>query len=82
MENARNMNIYIEFQSLDDIGGIISLIKEQNVQIYEVDIDHGRKDKSQNPSAVFSIRLNQKQAHTHVLTTLAELNNICTIYEI
>lgn len=82
VENARNMNIYIEFQSLDDIGGIISLIKEQNVQIYEVDIDHGRKDKSQNPSAVFSIRLNQKQAHTHVLTTLAELNNICTIYEI
>lgn len=82
VENARNMNIYIEFQSLDDIGKIISHIKGQNVQIYEVDIDHGRKEKSQNPSAVFSIRLNQRQAHTRVLTTFAELDSICTIYEI
>ena len=42
IENARNMNIYVEFQSLDDIGEILTCIKAQDVQIFEVDIDRGR----------------------------------------
>ena len=36
IESARNMNIYVEFQSLDNVGAIINRIKAQDVQIYEV----------------------------------------------
>lgn len=82
VENARNMNIFVEFQSLDDVGDIIGRIKAQNVQIYDVDIDHGRQEKSRNPSAVFSIRLNHKQAHTQVLAAISELESVYTIDEI
>ena len=67
---------------MDDISRLIGLIKEQNVQIYEMDIDHGRRERGKNPSAVLSIRLNQRQAHTSVLAKLAEWDHVCTIYEI
>lgn len=82
IENARNMNIYIEFSSLDEIGNIIGRIKAQDVQIYDVEIDRGREERSRNPSAVFSIRLNHKQAHTQILATISELECIRTIDEI
>ena len=82
MENARNMNIYVEFRSLDDVGDIINCIKRQDVQIYEVDLDHGRKEQSRSPSAVFSIRLNQKRTHPQVLAALSELESVYTIDEI
>ena len=82
VENARNMNIYVEFESLDDVGDIIGRIKAQDVQIYEVDIDHGREEKLRNPSAVFSIRLNHKQMHTQVLAAISELETVRTIDEI
>ena len=82
VENARNMNIYVEFESLDDVGEILNRIKSQNVQIYDVEIDHGRREKSQNPSAVFSIRLNQKLIHTQVLAAISELETVLTIDEI
>ena len=82
VENARNMNIYVEFESLDDVGAIIGRIKAQDVQIYEVDIDHGREEKLRNPSAVFSIRLNHKQMHTQVLAAISELETVRTIDEI
>ena len=82
VENARNMNIYVEFESLDDVGAIIGRIKAQDVQIYEVDIDHGREEKLSNPSAVFSIRLNHKQMHTQVLAAISELETVRTIDEI
>ena len=82
IENTRNMNIYVEFQSLDDVGAIIGRIKAQNVQIYEVDINHGRAERSENPSAVFSLRLNQKTPHEQILAAIADLDNIRTIDEI
>lgn len=82
IENSRNMNIYVEFSSLDDIGTIIGQIKAQNAQIYEVDIDRGAGEKNRNPSAAFSVRLNRKQAHTQILTTIYELECVHTIDEI
>ena len=82
VENARNMNIYVEFESLDDVGDIISRIKAQDVQIYDVEIDHGREEKLRSPSAVFAIRLNHKQVHTQVLAAISELESVRTIDEI
>ena len=82
IENARNMNIYVEFESLDDVGTIIGSIKAQGGQIYEVDIDHGREEKSRNPSAVFSIRLQGNLAHTQVLAAISDLESVRTIDEI
>ena len=82
IENARNMNIYVEFESLDDVGTIIGRIKAQGGQIYEVDFDHGREEKSRNPSAVFSIRLQGNLAHTQVLAAISDLESVRTIDEI
>ena len=81
IENARNMNIYVEFASLDNVGEIITRIKALDVHIYEVDIDHGRDEASRHPSAVFSIRLNQKIPHLQVLTAISELESVYTIEE-
>ena len=82
VENARNMNIYVEFNSLDDVGDILNRIKSQDVQIYDVEIDHGREEKSRHPSAVFSIHLNHKQMHTQVLAAISELESVRIIDEI
>ena len=82
IQNARNVNVYVEFNSLDDIGRIINCIKEREVQIYEVDIDHGQEDRLNNPSAVFTLRLKQKMSHTHLLAAIMELDCVCAIEEI
>ena len=82
IENARNMNLYVEFDSLDDIGAIIGKINSQRAHIYEVDINHGRKEAMRNPSAVFSIRLEQKKTHTRIIAAIAELDSVRAIDEI
>lgn len=81
-QSARDMNIYIEFGSLNNVGTIINCIKEQDMQIFDVDIERGSEKRSRYPNAVFSIRLNKKQTHTQVLSCLAELNCIRMIEEI
>lgn len=80
METAHNMNLYVEFDSLDAVGDIIGRIKAQDVQIYEVDIDRGR-ESGRAPSAVFSIRLNHRVPHTQVVAAISELESVYTIDE-
>lgn len=81
-EFSRDINLYIEFSSMNQVGNIINHLKAQDVQIYEVDIERGREKQSRNPSAFFSVRMNQKQTHSQLLSNLAGLDGICVIEEI
>lgn len=81
VERAPFLNIYVEFESLDNIGAIIGRIKEQNSQILDVEIDHGRGEGSSNPSAVFSLRLPTHQPHSDVLVSVSGLDCVYTVEE-
>ena len=82
VEHARNMNIYVEFLHLDDVGRIIARIKAQGAQIYEVDITRRQDGVSRAHSAVFAIRLDQRRAHERVLTSISELESVTAIEEV
>ena len=82
VERARNMNLYVEFSSLDDVGAIIGRIKSQGAQIYEVDIERGTEEFHRRPSAVFAIRLDRAVHHAQVMAAISELENVTTIDEI
>ena len=81
VERAPFLNIYVEFESLDNIGAIIGRIKEQNSQILDVEIDHGRGEGSSNPSAVFSLRLPKRHPHSDVLVSVSGLDCVYTVEE-
>ena len=44
--------------------------------------NHGEENRSLKPSAVFSIRLNQRCLHEEVLTAISDLEHITMIDEV
>ncbi len=82
VENARNMNIYLEFDSLDNIGAIIGCIKSMDTHIYEVDIDRGHQNQYLRPNATISLRLNKRKTHAKLILALSKLECVYTIDEI
>ena len=82
IENARNMNVFVELNSIECISQVIECIKAQDVTIYEVELDHGKVSKSRNPSAWFSLRLNQKGTHARLLASISELPGIHIVHDI
>ena len=64
------------------MGPILGCIKAQEVDIYDVDIERGRKDRARHPSAVFSLRLRRKRSHSQVVAAIAKLECIRMIDEI
>ncbi len=81
IENTRNINIFVEFESIDDIGGIISRIKALNVHILDVEIDRDPSG-SGHPGACFVLRMEKRMKHVDFLAAIAEDRRICSIEEL
>ncbi len=81
MIRARNINLFIEFENSEDLGAIISSIKEQDVRIFDVEIQKEKKEQGVR-GAVFSIRLPKRMRHTGFIATLAGVECIRSIEEL
>ena len=81
VSRARNINLFIEFEHVDELGKIISVIKEQGIRIFDVEMRKANETQT-TQSAVFSIRLPKRMRHTKVMTVLAGVEGIRTIEEL
>ena len=82
MSTARNMNIYIEFVSTNDIGAVIDALKKINVRIFDVEITRIRATDGLPPCAIFSIRLPKKLKHAYVMATISSVSGVQTVEEL
>ena len=78
-ENSRYMNLYIGFQSVEDVRTIAKYMKSQNWKIYGINIEKGNKNTKGRFQAAFSIKLPEKQPHSQVVAMLYELDSVSTI---
>lgn len=82
MSKARNINIYVEFDDLNDISQVISLIKSEGIRIYDIEITKANPSIGAYANALFSMRLPEKQPHSDIITKLAGVNGIHSLEEI
>ena len=82
MATARNMNIYIEFSSTNDIGAVIEVLKKMEVRIFDVEITKIRASDGLPPSAIFSIRLPKKLKHAEVMAKISSVVGVQTVEEL
>lgn len=82
VETSRNMNIYVEFYSIEDIRKILGLIKANGIVVYEVELERRHKKRGINPHAIILLKLNRGMHHTAVLSMIAELECVRQIEEI
>jgi len=83
VEKSRNMILYAEFSRIEDVDSIISRIREQDIHIYDVELEHSADpERSGLPCAVFTLLLPNRQPHTQVLAAISSLEHVSRIEEI
>lgn len=82
VENAKNINLYIEFDSMDDVSRIIGCIKSMNAQIYEVELERGHQSRHLYPNMLVSMRLQKRKAHAGLILELSRLECVRSIDEV
>ena len=81
-ERSRNINIYVEFRSIADMGEILKTIKDQDINIFDMDIHHGKEQIVQKPNAVLYLRMPHRAPHHELITLLSDLDEVYTVKEI
>lgn len=83
MSNARNMNIYVEMDSIENVSEIVGKMKAADYTIYDVEISRETKNNvTAQISGLFLIRLPRKEHHTEVLARLGAVDGIVSIEEV
>lgn len=79
---ARNMDLYVEFEKMENLGKIISTIKGMDIQIFDVDIQRDKATNGFTIGAVISSRLPKKQSHSHVMSEISKFDFVTLVDEI
>jgi len=79
---ARNMDLYVEFDKMENLGEIISTIKEMEIQIFDVDIQREKTSNGVTVGAVLSTRLPKGQTHSHVMSKISKFDFVTLVDEI
>lgn len=83
VETAPYINLYVEFESWDNLSTIISKAREYDAAVLDIDMDIGQdgESHSKNPSAILYFRLDNKRPHTRLMIAVAGLPCVYTTEE-
>ena len=82
LSRSRNINVCVEYESIDDISQIVSAIREQDIRIFDVEISKPKGAEHPYPSAIFTLLLPKKKPHTLVITSIAKIKAVRSIEEL
>lgn len=82
VSKARNMDLYVEFEKMENLGEIITTIKSMNIQIFDVDVQREKQSNGVTIGAVISSRLPKKETHSHVMSKISKFDFVTVVDEI
>ena len=82
LSRSRNINIFVEFEEINDISAIVESIKSCEVRIFDVEITKAKNSDTHYPNAVFSLRLPKKITHAALMAVIAQLDTVRSIEEL
>ena len=82
IELSRNVNLFIEFHTIQNLSEVISEIKSYDINIYDIDIERPKDDPLSRPNAVVMLHLNKRIQHTKLISDLSRIKGVYSIKEI
>jgi len=82
LNHSLNINVYLEFDELGRIHEILTYIKQQDIQIWDIDIMNAKENISNYPAAIFFLHLQKRQNHEQIIALLSDLKYVLQIEEI
>jgi len=82
ISRAKNMNVYVEMDSIESLGDIVNLIKREDISVFDVEISKEQHGNITQVNTLFNLRLPKKQQHTEVLAMLSTVDGIISIEEV
>ena len=77
----RNITVYVEMESLDNVGTISDTITALGTQIFDIDVEE--QQPKAHPAAILTLKLSRENAsHSALLSSVAELPCVFAVQEL
>ena len=82
LSRSKNINLYVEFEDINDLSVIIRRIKRYGTRIFDVEITKAKYSETKFPYAIFSLKLSKDVTHTMMMTAISEIDSVISIEEL
>ena len=80
--NAKNMDLYMEFHKMSDLGAFMTKIKEFGMKISEIEMTKSNSAEDVGVAVLLTIKLEKKRPHTEIIQLLSQVEGVCYLEEI
>ena len=78
LENAKNINIYVEYTGNENLDSVIRLLKSHRIVIIDLEITKS----GVNSCAIFQLQLPKKVSHDKIMTSISASEGIISVEEL
>lgn len=82
LATSRNMTIYLEMDSFENLGNIVNCIKTEGIHLYDVEIERDKREHMAKFSVLCTMKLPKRREHAEVLARLSTLDGVVAIDEV
>ena len=80
--NARNVDLYMEFQKMSDLGAFMARIKEFGMKITDIEMTKSNSAEDIGVAVLLTLKLEKKRPHTEIIQVLSQVEGVCYLEEI
>jgi len=80
--NARNVDLYMEFQKMSDLGAFMAKIKEFGMKISEIEMTKSNSTEDIGVAVLITLKLEKKKPHTEIIELLSQIEGVRYLEEI
>lgn len=82
LASSKNMTVYVEMDSFENLGNIVNHIKAEGINLFDVEIEKDKREHMAQFSVLFTMKLPHRREHAEVLAELSTLDGIVAIDEV
>ncbi len=80
--NARNIDLYLEFSKMSDLGAFMAKIKEYGMKIREIEMTKSNSAEDIGVAVLLTIKQEKKRPHTEIIEILSQIEGVRYLEEI
>ena len=82
MSNARNISLLVEYQNMEDIGGIVAAVHREGVKVFDMEITKSAPKSGKPQSVVLSLQLPKKYRHGARIAVRSDIEGVSLVEEL
>ena len=82
LTKARNINIYVEMDSVSNLSVFINRVKSMNIRFTDMEMSKDKKETDKQINVLMNLRMPKRRNHTEVLAELSMVDGIISMEEI